>query len=789
MSDGAVNEPESAVAGTASGGLRSLLTEASTFVRIAELVPLRGPLSKEEADCIVAYAHELAQSGAAHAFSITDNAGGAPKISPESLGSKLREQGHEVIVHLSCKDLNRSGLESRAWALASSGFRNLLCITGDYPVPAYRGRAEPVFDLDSVALLELLHRMNSGLEQPVVRKSDPRTLPPTDFFLGAGVSPFKLQERELMPQYFKLQAKVDAGAQFIITQTGYDSRKFDELIEFMRLRQLSVPAVANIFVLTGAVARYFHRGNVAGVVVTDDLLALAEKQAASPDKGKKFFHEFAAKQIAVARRSGYRGAYLSGHLKPEEFEAIFALADSYGESDCRAFGREIQFPQPGEFYLFEQDPETGLSAGEISHAYQASLEAVGRQISRSRAPLIYRISRTFHCHLFDRGSTGFRLARGFYGKLDGHRRIGRWLHVMEQAIKIPMYGCQDCGDCSLPDVAYLCPMSACIKNQRNGPCGGSHQGVCESAERDCIWARAYDRLKCYGEESQALERPPILRDDSLRGTSSWANTFLDRDHAPTGHGALAHCLTAFPRRLYNPESRNSMPPHQRSPILRRAAIACKAIEGELRLVLPADVELRALEQGLHRTPPKLRESLQQEIDSIDADEILMGYGLCGNGIVGLRSNRARLVVPAVDDCISMLLGSFQRYKEEFLKEPGTYWLSQGWIEHSEDPYKEYLRCLDKYGEETALWVAGEMMKGYTRLALIDTGTCPISDLRDYARTFASFFNLEYMEMKGSDSLFRSLISRELNGHHFVVVEPGQEITQEMFGTPLERSSL
>ncbi|HEX2922997.1 MAG TPA: methylenetetrahydrofolate reductase C-terminal domain-containing protein, partial [Chloroflexota bacterium] len=281
----------------------------------------------------------------------------------------------------------------------------------------------------------------------------------------------------------------------------------------------------------GAVARYFHKGNVAGVVVSDDLLALVEKQAASPDKGKRFFHEFAAKQIAVASYSGYRGAYLSGHLKPEEFEAIFALADSYTESDVRAFAREIRFPQPGEFYLFEQDPETGLSSDEISHSYQASLSQQGRREVRSRAPLIYRISRTFHSHLFDRESAGFRLARDVYGSVDNHPRISHWLHVMEQAVKIPMYGCQDCGDCSLPDVAYLCPMSACIKNQRNGPCGGSHQGICESAERDCIWARAYDRLKGYEEEETVLERPPILRDDSLRGTSSWANTFLDRDHA------------------------------------------------------------------------------------------------------------------------------------------------------------------------------------------------------------------------------------------------------------------
>lgn len=214
--------------------------------------------------------------------------------------------------------------------------------------------------------------------------------------------------------------------------------------------------------------------------------------------------------------------------------------------------------------------------------------------------------------------------------------------------------------------------------------------------------------------------------------------------------------------------------------MRRAAIVCKAIEGEVRLVLPPDMEIRSVEQGLHRTPLKLTESLQQEIDSLDVDEILMGYGQCGNGVVGLHSSRARLIVPDVDDCITLLLGSVKRYREEFLSEPGTYWLSQGWIEHSEDPYKEYLRCVDKYGEETALWVAGEMMKGYHRLVLIDSGTCPLAEVREYAQTFASFFKLEYSEMNGSDSFFRSLVSSEWNGHHFVVVEPGEVITREMF---------
>ena len=104
------------------------------------------------------------------------------------------------------------------------------------------------------------------------------------------------------------------------------------------------------------------------------------------------------------------------------------------------------------------------------------------------------------------------------------------LHFAEHASKVPLYNCKDCGDCSLPEIAYLCPESQCAKNQRNGPCGGSHDGLCEVADRECIWARAYERLKPYGEEASMLEGPVVFNDNALRGTSAWANTCLGRDH-------------------------------------------------------------------------------------------------------------------------------------------------------------------------------------------------------------------------------------------------------------------
>jgi len=285
-----------------------------------------------------------------------------------------------------------------------------------------------------------------------------------------------------------------------------------------------------VCVLTGFLARHFNRGAVPGAVVSDELLAVAERQATSPDKGKAFFHELAAKQIAIARGLGYRGAYLSGHLEPAEVKAIFDKADSFGPDDWREMAREIRFQQPGEFYFFEQDPESGLSSKEINRGYVASLSPKGRAILRSRVPATYRFSRFLHDHLFDPVSRGFRAGRWFYSGVESRPGVKRWLHAGEQATKIGMFDCRDCGDCSLPDIAYLCPESQCAKNQRNGPCGGSHQGFCEVGEKECIWARAYDRLKPYGEEQRMLDRPPVFKEGSLKGSSAWGNTFLGRDH-------------------------------------------------------------------------------------------------------------------------------------------------------------------------------------------------------------------------------------------------------------------
>jgi methylenetetrahydrofolate reductase (NADPH) len=487
--------------------LRQLLENTETFINVAEVVTSRGLITERRGSRVLQLARALSEHPRFHALSITDNAGGHAMLSADTLGTDLISRGQEVIIHLSCKDWNRNALESRGWKLASEGFENVLALSGDYPAGGYHGQAAAVFDTDSVGLLKMFSEMQG-----------------TRFFLGAVVNNHKRYEREVMPQYFKLAKKIECGARFIINQIGYDARKDDELLRYMALKGLNVPVVANVFVLSVEAARFFHAGQIPGCVVTDELLALAEKQQSSLDHGRAFFLELAAKQCAIARGLGFRGVYLGGHLRLEDYERLLEIWDSFGAEDWRSFAHEMLYAQPGEFYYFEPDAASGLSSFEVNRDYLRS------KASPPGAPLSYKVNRAIHDRVFAPGSVGFRAGRSLYRSVDRKPKVKKVLHKAEQAFKILAFDCRDCGDCSLPDIAYLCPESQCVKNERNGPCGGTRQGLCEIGEKECIWARAYDRLKAYGEEEKMVDRPVVFRNGSLLGTSSWANTFLGRDH-------------------------------------------------------------------------------------------------------------------------------------------------------------------------------------------------------------------------------------------------------------------
>jgi methylenetetrahydrofolate reductase (NADPH) len=158
------------------------------------------------------------------------------------------------------------------------------------------------------------------------------------------------------------------------------------------------------------------------------------------------------------------------------------------------------------------------------------LESKQRRQTDLRVPLKYRFSRRLHAAAFEPGAPLHPAGRAFYGAVEKTETTSKLAHLAEQAAKVPLFACHDCGDCSLPEIAYVCPESQCAKNQRNGPCGGTRESLCEVYDTECIWSQAYERLKAYGEEESMLDGPVIVKDNALAGTSAWANAFLGRDH-------------------------------------------------------------------------------------------------------------------------------------------------------------------------------------------------------------------------------------------------------------------
>ena len=217
--------------------------------------------------------------------------------------------------------------------------------------------------------------------------------------------------------------------------------------------------------------------------------------------------------------------------------------------------------------------------------------------------------------------------------------------------------------------------------------------------------------------------------------------------------------------------------------LRTKVIACATVIEELQPLLPQGISYQVLDFGLHMVPNDLRKILQQVVDDqcVEFDTLLLGYGLCAMAVVGLQTRSCNLVIPRVDDCIAIFLGSKNAYVEQARKEPGTYYLTKGWIEVGDTPFEEYHRLVTQFGEEQADRIIGIILKNYTRLAYIDTGQKDQDHYRIYSRTTAKKFNLRFEEIKGSGTLIRKLLFGPWDDE-ILVAPPGHTIEYLDFKT-------
>jgi hypothetical protein len=211
-------------------------------------------------------------------------------------------------------------------------------------------------------------------------------------------------------------------------------------------------------------------------------------------------------------------------------------------------------------------------------------------------------------------------------------------------------------------------------------------------------------------------------------------------------------------------------------------IACSIMKDELLRFQTNGISFVFLEQSLHRTPQKMKPIIQEEIDRAaeqEFDYVILSYGLCNNGILGVKADRHPIVIPKVHDCIALFLGSWDRYMEEQKKEPGTYYLTKGWIEEGKSPLGIYEEYCKRYDRETAEWAIKEELKNYTRIALVDIGADLSEIHREHARENARFLHLRFEEISGSLAFFEKML-RGWWKEDFITIKPGEEVTLDLF---------
>ena len=206
-------------------------------------------------------------------------------------------------------------------------------------------------------------------------------------------------------------------------------------------------------------------------------------------------------------------------------------------------------------------------------------------------------------------------------------------------------------------------------------------------------------------------------------------------------------------------------------------IACAAVIEEMLPFVAPDTRYEVLDFGLHTNPKSLRRALQNAINSSapDIDTILLGYGLCSQAVIGLRSGSRTLIIPRVDDCIAIFLGSAAEYQKQYSSVPGTYYLTKGWIEFGDTPFSEYDILVKRYSEQIAKRIINQILKNYTRLAFINTGNNEQEDYAKRAQSMAKRFGLRYEEIQGSDAIIKKMLFGPWNDE-FIIIPPGKTIS-------------
>ena len=167
--------------------------------------------------------------------------------------------------------------------------------------------------------------------------------------------------------------------------------------------------------------------------------------------------------------------------------------------------------------------------------------------------------------------------------------------------------------------------------------------------------------------------------------------------------------------------------------------------------------------------------MQKVIDDLESDTALMAFGFCGNSMVGLHTQRARLILPRVADCIPLFLGSVERREQMGGK---TYFFTEGYLQGERNIATEYEHAVERYDPETAAWLMQELLKHYEKFTVIDTGTFEVESVTRRINPVAELLEMSVETVPGDLGLFCELLRGPWPDERFLTVEPGGSITLE-----------
>ena len=343
-------------------------------------------------------------------------------------------------------------------ACAGYGFPNIVAVTGD-GVPSTNGRPVRSHHVDSTRILSFCKAL----------KTDGRPTEP--IYQGCVANPFKYVPLDVFPQYLKLVKKFNFGANFVVTQAGWDMMKLQEMRWYLEMRGLYHQSLARVMILTPEVVAEILADKRPGVRISPDFRSMLEKES-------KFSEvQFMAAQwrriqlmAAGLRFLGYNGVIISGAERPqwvqtaaskitealEEFQSFNEWRDAYASHLSRA----EMAPYPHRFYIFD-------NLLKIPHDDAPAMRKVSSLEWKSGERM--RLS----------------LARRLFKK--SRAECPSRFHLMKKLLT----GCPGCRSCRLDITHFVCP-ETCPKGLGNGPCGGSRaNGDCELGGKPCIHGKIF----------------------------------------------------------------------------------------------------------------------------------------------------------------------------------------------------------------------------------------------------------------------------------------------------------